>query len=372
MLMKIFYFLILIACIQIFPLHLTAQEVLKAYKHLFLPARSYVIHQTTEPLIIDGKANELSWAQASWTDTFTDIEGSLKPRPKYQTRVKMLWDSNCIYFLAELEEPNIWSYYKQHDQIVFHENDFELFFDPDGDTQNYFEFELNAANTLFDLFLTKTYRIGGVPLISWNAPGFKSAVSLDGTLNNPTDVDKKWLVEIAIPFDAFNLFVNTQIPADGQIWKVNFSRVQWQTHVVDGLYQKKKDEKTGRFLSEDNWVWNPTGEINMHVPERWGLLQFSTNPVGSEKTEFKMPVSEELKNLLWLVYYKQQDFRSIQGHFATSLSDLSVPDTIQTAASGLVQLSLQATNLQYTVMLTAPDGQVFSLNDEGLIRTIHK
>jgi hypothetical protein len=28
-------------------------------------------------------------------------------------------------------------------------------------------------------------------------------------------------------------------------------------------------------LAEDNWVWSPQGLINMHVPERWGWVEFA-------------------------------------------------------------------------------------------------
>ena len=268
---------------QIFPLFLGAQSLKKGSENLFLPVRNYLVFQPTSSMTIDGKADETSWNHAAWTESFVDIEGTLKPKPTYQTRVKMLWDNNYLYLLAELEEPQIWCYYSQHDQIVYHENDFEVFIDPDGDALNYFEFELNAANTLFDLFLPKPYNSGGKALLTWDAEGFKSAVSIDGTLNNPNDRDKKWTLEMAIPFKSLKMETETEVPVDGAIWKINFSRVEWQTTVVSGKYQKKKDEKTGQFLSENNWVWNATGEINMHIPERWGILQFSTRSVNTGK-----------------------------------------------------------------------------------------
>ncbi len=47
----------------------------------------------------------------------------------------------------------------------------------------------------------KPYCNSGTPQISWDASGFKSAVSLHGTLNNPNDIDQKWIVEMAIPFE---------------------------------------------------------------------------------------------------------------------------------------------------------------------------
>ena len=226
-------------------------------------------------MLIDGKADETSWDKALWTDDFVDIEGLRMPKPSLRTRAKMLWDNNYLYLLAELEEPNIWCYYTTRDQIVFHENDFEIFIDPDCDAENYFEFELNACNTLFDLFLPKTYNNGGRADIGWDAQGFKSAVSIDGTLNNPTDTDNKWTVEVAIPFECLKSKGSIPVPVEGSVWKIDFSRVEWNTVVVDGIYRKVKNPRNGHFQSENNWVWNAIGKINMHIPEKWGTLQFS-------------------------------------------------------------------------------------------------
>ncbi len=368
--MKFFAFLFYFLCFQIFPLKMSAQDLWKSYEHLILNTRNYVVYQSAKPIVIDGKANEPAWEAAAWTDSFIDIEGSRKPKPTYQTKVKMLWDNNFLYILAQLEEPQIWAYYQQHDQIVYHENDFEVFIDPDGNTHDYFEFEINAANTLFDLFLTKPYRNGGLPLISWNAQGFKSAVSIDGTINNPNDVDKMWTVEMAIPFESLSLSVKFQIPSDGQIWKINFSRVEWQTNIFNGVYQKKKDEKTGNYLSEDNWVWNATGEVNMHVPERWGMLLFSTNPVNGNKVEFREPEEEELKKLLWLVYYKQQDFKRANKRYASSLSELSIPEVIDIKTDDFAKLKLSATTFQFSATITNNAGRLLMLNEDGLLQTI--
>ena len=366
--MKIFAFLLFFICFHVLPLSINAQDLWKGYEQFFIPTRNYVVYQSNSPIVVDGKADERAWEAAPWTENFVDIEGSVKPVPKYQTKVKMLWDNKFLYVLAQLTEPQIWAYYQQHDQIVYHENDFEVFIDPDGNTRNYFEFEMNAANTLFDLFLAKPYRNGGVPLISWDASGFKSAVSIDGTLNNPTDVDKSWTIEMALPFDPLSLNAKPQIPSNGQIWKINFSRVEWQTNVINGTYQKKKDDK-GTYLSENNWVWNPTGEINMHVPERWGFLQFSTNPVDGDKINFQEPADEKLKKILWLVYYKQHDFKRLNNRFASSLNELSIPDEISTKPSGSAKLTLLATNIQFSVKIVSNTGAALMLNEDGLLKT---
>jgi hypothetical protein len=327
-----------------------------------------VVYQTLNDLQIDGKGDEASWRKAEWSGDFSDIEGDKKPKPLHPTRVKMLWDKDYLYILAEMTEPHIWSYYTTRDQIVFHENDFEIFIDPDGDTYNYYEFEVNAANTLFDLFLPKPYRNGGKPLVSWNSEGFKSAVLIEGTLNNPSDVDKRWTVEMAIPFASLNVGETVQTPLDGQIWRINFSRVNWQTEVVDGKYQKKKDEKTGRPVPEYNWVWSPTGEINMHTPERWGMLQFSGIRVKNSKVKFEIPNDEELKNYLWLIYYKQHDFRRKNRRFANVVSELSLPAVYTTSSGVSAKVELLASEKQFTARLIAENEWALSLNEAGLLQ----
>jgi hypothetical protein len=261
--------------LSMFPILTKSQVFNDLYENLFVPVRNYAVNKSVDPIVIDGKADEPSWNHVAWTDDFIDIEGFRMSKPSLRTRAKMLWDNNYLYVMAELEEPNIWCYYSTRDQIVYHENDFEIFIDPDCDAENYFEFELNACNTLFDLFLPRPYNKGGRADIGWDGQGFKSAVSIEGTLNNPSDIDKKWTVEVAIPFDCLKSKGNIPIPSEGNVWKIDFSRVEWNTVIVDGKYRKVKDPRTGRFQSENNWVWKPIGKIDMHIPEKWGTIQFS-------------------------------------------------------------------------------------------------
>ena len=208
-------------------------------------------------------------------------------------------------------------------------------------------------------------------MIGWDAAGFKSAVSIVGTLNDPTDTDKNWNVEIAIPFASLKMGLKNPVPSDGRQWKINFSRVEWQSVIVDGKYQKKKDEKTGRDLSENNWVWNPTGEINMHVPERWGLAQFSTKTVSSEKVAFQLSDQEALRKIVWMVYYKQQDFKKTHGHFSLSLSDLKVPAVMNVSSGKTARIKLSAATNRFTVLLTTKEGLYLSLDENGLIQNGH-
>ena len=344
----------------------SAQKLPEKYTHLFTTPNSYVAGQSVATIKIDGQANEPAWEDAAWTSEFVDIQGANMPQPTYPTRIKMLWDTNNLYIFAELEEKNIWAYYDKRDMIVYHENDFEVFIDPDGDTHNYYEFEVNAQNTLFDLFLNKPYRNGGRPDIDWNAKGFRSAISLDGTLNNPTDTDRKWCVEMAIPFSSLTTNGNFIQPKAGDIWKINFSRVQWQTEIIDGKYTRKTNND-GKLLPEDNWVWSPQGIINMHFPERWGLIQFSSESPKSTNTTFQLPEEELLARHLWHIFYAQRDYQREHKVFCNHLDTLGIPANGK-ANNTNFSLELKTSGNTYTATLKTNNGLMISINQDGLLR----
>ena len=277
----------------------------------------YVCYRAEQPIQIDGKLNDAAWLAAPWSDAFVDIEGDAEPRPRWRTRMKMLWDDQALYIAAEMEEPHLWATYEEHDSVIFHENDFEVFLDPDGDNFNYGELELNAKNTTWDLLLTKPYRDGGRAVNAWEILGLKTAVSLDGTLNDPRDQDKGWTVEIAWPFKGLKELTTMPMPPrNNDQWRINFSRVEWDLEVVDGRYRKIKGKP------EYNWVWSPQGVINMHHPERWGYLQFSTAKPGG--VAFRPDPDRHVRDALHRIYYAQREHRAKTGSYATMLAALNL------------------------------------------------
>ncbi|MHB8581055.1 MAG: carbohydrate-binding family 9-like protein [Ignavibacteriaceae bacterium] len=288
--------------------------------------REYVCYYISSPLKIDGELNEPEWKKAAWTKDFVDIEGSSKPIPRFKTRVKMLWDNTYFYVGAELQEPEVWATLTQRDAIIYHDNDFEVFIDPDGDTQRYSEFEMNALNTVFDLLLTKPYRdTRKAPLIEWDIHGLKTAVAVNGTLNHPGDKDKGWTVELAFPWKAFKEIARTAVPPnDEDQWRINFSRVEWHTKVKQGMYKKVINPVIGKPYPEDNWVWSPQGVVNMHYPEMWGYIQFSINKVGSKIVQFEKRKEEAAKWYLRQIYYKERNYYDTAKSFTKDLIKIGV------------------------------------------------
>src|SRR5471030_1767202 len=237
--------------------------------------RSYLCHKTDKSFELNGRLDKEPWTEAQWTEDFVDIEGDLKPKPRFRTRAKMLWNDEFLFIGAEMEEPHVWAYQTEHDSIIFHDNDFEIFIDPNGDNQLYGEFEMNARNTTWDLLLVKAYRDGGQAINGWEIKGMRTAVHVDGTLNDPSDTDRGWSVEIAMPWKALGeIAARPSPPKEDDQWRIDFSRVEWHVGVVDGKYVRV----AGR--PEDNWVWSPQGAIDMHRPWTWGCAQFTSVPFG--------------------------------------------------------------------------------------------
>ena len=335
--------------------------------------KKYVCYRTNTSLSIDGKLEESIWQNTPATTDFVDIQGDLKPKPTYQTNVKMLWDDDYFYFGAYLEEPHIWGKLTERDAVIFQDNDFEIFIDPDGDTHNYYEFEMNALNTIWDLLLLKPYREDGSPKVldSWDIQGIQSAVHINGTLNNPMDIDSFWTVEVAIPWKVLEEMTPEEfLPKNGVQWRVNFSRVNWHMDWNKGTYEKQKNTK-GENLREENWVWSPQGYIAMHAPETWGVVQFSDKIAGQATTNFLSSDREEIKWGLRQLYYQQRLYFKKHRNYTANIANLTLPKVLIDGYDFKPQLF--RTYNGYEIIAADIDGQyVWMIRADGKIIRVAK
>jgi hypothetical protein len=329
----------------------------------FAPRRA-IAYRTATRMHIDGKLEESAWRAAPWSDLFIDIDG--ERRPPLATRVKMLWDDERFYVGADLEEPHLWATLEDRDSVIFQDNDFELFIDPDGDTHVYFELEVNALNTVWDLLLVQPYRDGGPAIHAWDIAGLQTAVDRRGTINRPDDRDDGWSVEMAIPWKILREGARRRDPPrPGDQWRVNFSRVQWQLDAGKSSYTKRLDPRTGKPFPEDNWVWSPQGAVNMHMPERWGFVQFSDATAGATPTPFVEDRNERVKWALRRLYYRQRQFRAANGRYA---SDLSLLDVGGIQVEGIdFKPSVHVTESLYEIRANGFDGAVVRLRQDGRV-----
>ncbi len=323
--------------------------------------RTYVLQRAPASPDIDGRLEDEEWQETEWTAPFVNNRGPDHDPPSVKTRAKMMWDEDFLYIAAELEEPDVRASFTTRDTSIWRENAFELFIDPTGDTHNYYEFQINARETRWDLLLTKPYRDGGRSLSAWDIRGLKMATDVQGTLNDPSDEDEGWTVELALPWSVLEEAApGGRPPQDGEQWRLNLTRMQWPVSVVDGQYVQ---DSTGN----ESIAWSPHGERGYHTPERWGIVQFSQREVGREPVPVEVSPNESVKWALRQLYYRQQQFREAHDRFATTLSeleagDISIPDRP-------FDPDLQATQTMYEITASGVDGSTVHLRQDGKVWT---
>lgn len=161
--------------------------------------------------------------------------------PKQPTRVRVAHNAHELRILFQAVDSRPWATLAKRDDPLFEEEVFEVFLDPLGDLECYFEIEVNPLNAVLDLVLRRT-RSGYRKDFRWRCDGFRSAVRIG---------EGGWSAEFSVPFRSLGN------AAPRGTWRANFYRI---------------DRPAGapRELS----AWSPTGLEQFHVPQRFGFLEF--------------------------------------------------------------------------------------------------
>ncbi len=274
------------------PTYLIPPAALNSDPEPYVP-RYYVIYRATDSITIDGNINEKAWQDAKWLDSFIDHQYPYAPLPWKTTRVKMIYDDNYVYVAAQLQEENVWGHLTKRDTIAYYDNDFEIFLDPTANGINYFEFEYNALNLLFDMWHELDNHRGAYADPIFDCKGERHAIGVDGTLNYQYDIDNGWNVEVKIPLNELKEWnPEMSVPIKrGDTWRINFSRVQYM-HVYTQLFPYLLP-----FSPCEDWVLGPTDTGDLHIPELWPIAVFSDRYSGEldKELESNNPKSKVLK-----------------------------------------------------------------------------
>lgn len=261
----------------------------------------YVAKKVTADIEIDGNVKKDIWQQATWSKRFVDMVTGAPGM--YNTQTAILWNDQYLYLAFEAEEPFVEAKLTERDSIIFLENDLELFIDG-GDC--YYELEVNAANTIYEVFFIwkDAYQKGGrfdIPAfdvhqkeaytfggdydrtgasfwkgthprgVRWaftnfDLPGLQTAVQVDGTLNDHSDIDNGWSLEIAIPWSSLALLANGRSvpPQAGDTWNMFLGR--FQKLMVSGQ----------EVQPHPAMALNSHGIYDTHLPEKWSVVSFDT------------------------------------------------------------------------------------------------
>jgi hypothetical protein len=259
----------------------------------------YTARKIAADISIDGNIYKDVWQAAHWSHRFADMVTGAPGM--YNTQTALLWNDTHLYIAFKAEEPFVNAALTERDSIIFLENDLELFIDG-GDC--YYELEVNAANTVYEVFFiwkdawqpqgkfdtpqfnvhqAQAYTFGGDydrsgasfwkgthprgirwAYTNFDMPGLQTAVQVEGTLNNNSDIDKGWNLEIAIPWSSLGVLANGRSlpPADGDIWNMFLGRFQ-------------KLEAGGQEITpHPAMVLTPHGRYDTHLPDKWSRIAF--------------------------------------------------------------------------------------------------
>ena len=184
----------------------------------------YTIQRTAQGLVIDGTADEADWVAATpihFTFPWNDI-GRETPQ---STVAKMLWDDDKLYISYVCVDPYLDSEVTAKDGPVYEEDAVEIFAAPTDDITTYYGYEMNINAALLDYIAFK----GGAEWTGeiqfpWESEGVQIKTTYQGTLNDHSDIDAGWTLEIAIPFDNFRHLKGRIPPQNGDMWRLNLNR----------------------------------------------------------------------------------------------------------------------------------------------------
>jgi glucose/arabinose dehydrogenase len=174
------------------------------------------------PIQIDGQADEEAWKHAQTIDHFyLPWLGPNARKARTATRAKLLWDREYLYFFAEMEDTDLYTL-KETKGETWENDSFGLFFKPAEQWPGYYEFQVNAAGKVLDLFLPRRGSGGARRYQGDTQFHVEAKVKLRGTLNHWQDKDTGWSVEGRIPWKDF--FRTGGRPAVDERWKFALCR----------------------------------------------------------------------------------------------------------------------------------------------------
>ncbi|MCX7712037.1 MAG: carbohydrate-binding family 9-like protein [Clostridia bacterium] len=205
----------------------------------------YHCKKTKERIVIDGNIQKPQWRDIEEISLVDTVTGN---KPQQDTRVRLAWDDEFLYAAFECEDRYIKATMTEYNDPLYEEEVVEIFIDDDCDLKTYIEVEVNPLNTLLHYGIHNNLK-----------GSFLKFARTDKVVDTAVVVsedEKKWKVEIAIPFSELIIAPNIP-PKSGDRWRMNFYRID-----------------RGQFGEDEYSAWKPTGVVNFHMPEKFGEIVF--------------------------------------------------------------------------------------------------
>jgi hypothetical protein len=261
------------------------------------PVTSYECLRLGGELAIDGRVDGQPWP---WSDPFTHIaDGSEVP---HESRVALLWDDTYLYAAFDIVDPDrecIATEPGSH--IYIWDTDAELFIlGPAG----YYEVGVNSIGTKYELLWSNVERLvrsnsfaeleelfklpnflyitsdesnlmGRVGDLDYRLPGLQHEEQWSQRADGPG-----WTVEMALPWESLGpaIGMSEWPPKDGSELQIQAYRAFHPPS--DPAAVRAMVARHGDGASPfEGWTWSIQGNGNVHIPERWSRVGFSSKYV---------------------------------------------------------------------------------------------
>ena len=196
-----------------------------------------------DPGPVEADADHPGWQAVEPVSLRENVGGG---PPKQGTRIRTAWTDRTWRVLFEMEDARPWATLTAHDAPLWTEEVVEVFIDPVGDLESYFEIEINPLGAVVDVVLRRVAS-GWRKDFGWHADGLVSRARLTAA---------GWAAELAVPFEA----LAATVPSAGTCWRVNFLRI---------------DRPGGPGSEAELGAWSPTGIRNFHRAQSFGTVEFA-------------------------------------------------------------------------------------------------
>lgn len=196
---------------------------------------------------IDGKLDEEVWKHALTFDevyAFNNKEKLKEPN----TIWSILWDKQYLYFGFKCKDKDILGPEKERDSYVYSNDCMEMFILPDFRLGMYWELLVSPRSTVFDMLHMKNFKKGLHPGMSGRVEedikGLRCACFVEGTIDNSTDIDKGYSIEVAVPFTALPSYTRGNVPQPMDLLYLMLARID-----------KSKDKEAGAYSVKPLLYW---------------------------------------------------------------------------------------------------------------------
>ena len=169
--------------------------------------------ESSSKLTIDGNPTEPAWRNAATLPILVDMDNG---HPTYSSSrfsgsTKLLWNEEALYLAVQVHDQDLSGGFKKSakEPPVWKRDGFELVMklDETRDNSNYYRIAVGLQGLIFDsayddFELPVSDKAEPLGHLEWSS-NVQSAIVLSGTMDDASDVDEGYAMEVSIPWSAF-------------------------------------------------------------------------------------------------------------------------------------------------------------------------